>query len=103
MVLPALLVVLALCLSGLSLAVDQVRCVDAARVAARAASRGEEPAQVREAALRLAPPESTVRLEHAGSDVVVHVTAPGPRLLPGLEGARARAVTPVEPGVRQGW
>ena len=37
---PAVLLVLAICLTALSLGVDQVRCEDAARVAARAASRG---------------------------------------------------------------
>ena len=42
-VLPALLLVLAVALSALGLAVDQVRCVDAAAAGARAAARGDSP------------------------------------------------------------
>ena len=39
-VLPAVVLVLALSLGALGLALDQIRCVDAARAGARAASRG---------------------------------------------------------------
>ena len=40
-VLPAIVLVLGLSLGALGLALDQVRCVDAARAGARAASRGD--------------------------------------------------------------
>ena len=40
-VLPAVLLVLAVALSALGLAIDQIRCVDAARAGARAAARGD--------------------------------------------------------------
>lgn len=46
MALPALLGVLALVLSVVSLAVDGIRCVDAARVGARAAARGDRKSVV---------------------------------------------------------
>ena len=45
-VLPAVLLVLAVALSALGLAIDQIRCVDAARAGARAAARGDTAAAV---------------------------------------------------------
>ena len=45
-VLPAVVFVLALSLGALALALDQVRCVDAARAGARAASRGDSDGAV---------------------------------------------------------
>jgi hypothetical protein len=98
--LPAVILVLALCLSGLSLAVDQVRCEDAARVAARAASRGETGAVVRELATARAPDRSEVTLSVQAGTVVVVVEAPRrTRHLPGLPAASATAVAILEPGV----
>lgn len=98
--LPAVVLVLALCLSGLALAVDQVRCEDAARVAARAASRGESPALVRDLALARAPHRSVVTVSDSGGTVLVVVRAPSrARLLPGLPAASARAEAVLEPGV----
>ncbi len=99
---PALLVVLALCLSGLGLAVDQVRCVDAARVAARAASRGDSDSQVREVATRVAPEGAQVRVRRNGTGVVVEVRAQPRRLLVGAPAGRGEAVTVLEPAVRGG-
>lgn len=100
LVFPAVVLVLALCLSGLGLAIDQVRCVDAARVAARVASRGEPVAEVAEQARRGAPQDSRVTVARVGDDIRVTVTAPDRRLrLPGLPAARATASAPVEPVV----
>lgn len=97
---PAVLLVLAMCLTGVGLAVDQIRCVDAARVAARAASRGEPPALVREAALAGAPEGSQVQIRRTGDQVWVSVVAPGRvRLLPDLPRASATAVAALEPAV----
>jgi hypothetical protein len=53
----------------------QIRCVDAARIGARAAARGEPPAEVRAAVAR-ASPDSTVRV--AKDDGLVHVTVTAP-------------------------
>ena len=47
--LPAVVLVLVICLSALSWGVDRVRCVDAARVAVRELARGEAPALLRRA------------------------------------------------------
>ncbi|WP_317183088.1 TadE family type IV pilus minor pilin, partial [Intrasporangium sp.] len=52
---PVVVLVLLGCLAGLSAAVDQVRCVDAARLASRAAARGDSPLRVHELAQRGAP------------------------------------------------
>ncbi|WP_298749075.1 TadE family type IV pilus minor pilin [uncultured Serinicoccus sp.] len=98
---PSVLLVLAICLTALSLGVDQVRCEDAARVAARAASRGETTGTVRQAALQRAPEGATVEVEEDAGGVRVVVEArPRARLLPGLPGATANAHAVWEPGVR---
>lgn len=98
---PSVVLVLALCLTALALGVDQVRCVDAARVAARAASRGEDPGLVRELALGRAPTGSVVVVDGDGSGVEVDVRAPGRvRWLPGLPAATATAYAVWEPGAR---
>ncbi len=104
-VIPALLLVLAMCLTGLSLAADQVRCVDAARAAARAASRGEDSTTVRQIALDLTPPGTTVAITKASGDDVVQVRVQAPRrarILPGLPAASSIARAPVEPVVSEG-
>ncbi|WP_298888313.1 TadE family type IV pilus minor pilin [uncultured Serinicoccus sp.] len=98
---PSILLVLAICLTALSLGVDQVRCEDAARVAARAASRGELTGTVQQAALQRAPEGATVEVEEDAGGVRVIVEArPRARLLPGLPGAVASAHAVWEPGVR---
>jgi len=105
MVIPAVLMVLALCLSALTLAVDQIRCVDAARAAARAASRGEELSQVHRVAQSLTPSGSSVSVSFvdaadAPHGVQVVVTAPRRmRWLPALPVPSARAGAPLEPVV----
>jgi hypothetical protein len=70
---PAVVLVLALCLAGLLAGVDQIRCVDAARIGSRAAARGESVAATRDLALRAAPSGSTVHVERWGDDAVVVV------------------------------
>ncbi|MGB3256616.1 MAG: TadE family type IV pilus minor pilin [Ornithinimicrobium sp.] len=102
-VIPAVLLVLAMCLTGLSLAVDQIRCVDAARAAARAASRGEDIDTVRQIAVDLTPSGTTITVSEphrGGEEVEVRVEAPRrPGLLPGLPSASSTARAPVEPAV----
>ncbi len=102
-VLPVVVLVLALSLTGLGLVIDQVRCVDAARVAARAASRGDPPEQVRQVAAQLAPEGSELQIDHtgtgSGSSVRVVVVAPGAgSWLPESIRPRAAVVAELEPG-----
>jgi hypothetical protein len=70
---PAVVLVLVACLAGLSAAVDQVRCVDAARLGSRAAARGDSPERVRQLAQGGAPSAARVTLSHAGGLAVVTV------------------------------
>ena len=98
-VLPVLLVVLAAGIWVLACVAGQLRCVDAARVGARAAARGDTPAEVMSAAERVAPGQARVRLVRSGDEVTVLVDAEirpfGAALsrLPGtLVAARATAV-----------
>lgn len=90
----ALVAVLVLCLAGLSAVSMQVRCVDAAREAARLAARGDERSAVA-AAAGLAPAGAVVRLHHDAEFVVATVTARS-HLLPALAIA-ATAVAAMEP------
>jgi len=73
--LPVLLVVLAASIWVLACVAAQLRCVDAARVAARAAARGDAPAAVTAAAHRVAPSPAQVRVSRSGDEVTVRVTA----------------------------
>ena len=96
---PAVLLVLAICLTALALGSDQVRVTEAARVGARAASRGEDPALVRQLAQDRSPEGSQVTVSDSGEGVVVTVVAPArTRLLPGLPEARGSAHAQWEPG-----
>jgi len=102
MTVPAVLMVLALCLSALTLAVDQIRCVDAARAAARAASRGEDMAQVHRVARALTPAGSEVSVTWVGDPDAVRVVVTAParvRWVPGLPQASSLAQAPLEPRV----
>ncbi|WP_448413568.1 TadE family type IV pilus minor pilin [Mycolicibacterium sp. XJ1819] len=90
----ALVVVLLWCLAGLTAVSTQVRCIDAAREAARLAARGKEGA----AAVRaIAPEGAAVQVRRDGDFVVVIVTADAP-LLPWVSLA-ARSAAMVEVGV----
>jgi hypothetical protein len=89
--------VLVLCLSGLTAVSMQVRCVDAAREAARLAARGDE-GSASVAAQRIGPHGAAVQLRRDGEFVVARVTARSP-MLPGLTIA-AEAVAAAEPDPR---
>lgn len=90
----ALVVVLVLCLAGVSTVSMQVRCVDAAREAARLAARGDERSAVA-AARRLAPGGARVDLHRDGDFLVATVVAHS-KLLPTSDIA-AKAVSAAEP------
>jgi hypothetical protein len=97
---PALVVVLATALWGVSAAAAQVACVDAARAGARAAARGEPQTEVRAAVLRAAPPRAYVSLSRDPVTTRVVVQAEARPLLKGLFPPlklRAQAIAATEP------
>ncbi|MDN3354548.1 TadE family type IV pilus minor pilin [Actinomadura sp. DC4] len=97
---PALVIVLAVALWGVSAAAAQVACVDAARAGARAAARGEPQSEVRAAVLKAAPPNAHVSLSHDPTTTRVVVRAEARPLLKGLFPAlrlNAQAVAAAEP------
>jgi hypothetical protein len=87
--------VLVLCVSGLTAVSMQVRCVDAAREAARLAARGDD-GSASTAAQGIGPDGAAERLRRDGDSVVATVTARSP-LLPGITIA-AEAIAAAEPG-----
>lgn len=91
----AVVTVLVLCAAGLSALAMQVRCIDAAREAARLAARGDERS-ASDVARRVAPDGAAVEIRRDGDLVVARVTA-RPGLLPGVAVA-AEAVSAAEPG-----
>jgi Flp pilus assembly protein TadG len=99
-VLPVLLLVLAAAVAAVVVVGSQLRCVDAAREAVRAAVRGESVATVRDIASRTAPAGAGTVLSHDGDTVTVTVTAPvrplGP--FPLRVHVSAAATGEVEPG-----
>jgi Flp pilus assembly protein TadG len=91
-------VVLGLSICGLMAAADQVRCVDAAREAARLAARGE-PEQAKQAAARIAPANAKITITKNGEHIEVDIYAtPAKGLLPGLE-LHEEAFAVSEPGI----
>lgn len=98
--LPALVVVLAVALWGVSAAAAQIACLDAARAGARAAARGEPQTEVRAAVLRAAPPNARVVLsrDETTTRVVVQAQADSPLrgLFPALK-LEAQAIAATEP------
>jgi hypothetical protein len=90
-----LVVVLVLCLAGLTAVAMQLRCVDAAREAARLAARGDERA-ASEAARSVGPGGAGLEIRRSDGRVVARVVASWP-LLPGIT-IGAEAVAAVEPG-----
>jgi Flp pilus assembly protein TadG len=94
----SLMVVLALVLGAVSAVAAQLRCVDAAREAARLTARGEQD-RAEDLARRIAPRGAMVQVSVRGDEVTARVSAdPVAGLLPGIEvGAEAAAV--LEPGV----
>ncbi|MCV7234681.1 TadE family type IV pilus minor pilin [Mycobacterium branderi] len=90
----ALVAVLVQCLAGIAAISMQVRCVDAAREAARLAARGDERAAIA-AARGVAPDGAVVHVRRDGEFMVATVTARS-RLLPALAIA-GTGVSAVEP------
>ena len=90
----ALVVVLVLCLAGITAVSMQARCIDAAREAARLAARGDQRSAVA-AARRRAPGGARVDLRRDGDFVVATVVAHS-KLLPTIDIA-ANAVSAAEP------
>ncbi|MHA3019017.1 TadE family type IV pilus minor pilin [Mycobacterium sp. BMJ-28] len=85
--------VLVFCAAGLTALAMQLRCVDAAREAARLAARGADGAA---AAERVGPAGAVLDLRRDGGFIIARVSAKSP-LLPGLTLA-AEAVAAAEPG-----
>ena len=94
---PSVVLVLAMCLVAVGAGVDQIRCVDAARLASRAAARGDDPAKVHALAAQAAPSGARVAVGPAGDGIRVTVTSRtgGWGGLPGWD-VVAWAETPVE-------
>ncbi len=90
-----LVFVLVSCLAGLTAMAMQVRCVDAAREAARLAARGDERG-ASEAARMVGPAGAGLEIRRSDGRVVARVVARSP-LLPGVT-IEAEAVAAVEPG-----
>jgi Flp pilus assembly protein TadG len=93
----SLVAVLALVLAAVSAVAAQLRCIDAAREAARLTARGEQD-RAEEFARRIAPRGAVVAVTVRGDEVTARVSAnPAAGLLPGVDvGAEAAAV--LEPG-----
>lgn len=72
---PVVVLVLACCAAGISAGIDQIRCIDGARAAARSAARGDTLEESRRLALRTAPSGATVEVQRDSSEVRVIVTA----------------------------
>jgi hypothetical protein len=79
--LPALVVVMVAALYGVALVTAQLRCEDAAAMAARLAARGETAGTVRSSALAAAPRSAGLSLASSATTVTatvtVRVSAPG--------------------------
>ncbi|CAM4108254.1 hypothetical protein MB901379_04546 [Mycobacterium basiliense] len=94
MAIATLVVVLGLCIAAITALSMQLRCIDAAREAARLAGRGDERLAV-EIARRIAPPGAQIQLRRDGEFLVASVTTHS-KILPHLEIA-ADAVAAAEP------
>jgi hypothetical protein len=103
--LPALLLAGLMAVSGLQIASAQLRCLDAAGIAARLTARGEPRAAVAASARAAAPRDAEVTLSRNG-DAVSAVVVARVHLL-GLGGllpvfrVSASAAEPAEPGEAQ--
>lgn len=86
---------LLVCASSLTAVSMQIRCIDAAREAARLAARGDDGS---DAARAIAPQGAAVHLRREGEHVVATVSARS-AFLPGITIA-GRAVAAAEPGQR---
>jgi Flp pilus assembly protein TadG len=93
----AFIAVLALALGAISAAIDQLRCIDAAREAARLVARGD-PGRAGEVAADIAPTSADIAITVHGDRIEVDVRAkPVNGLLPGLQ-LHAAAYAIAEPG-----
>ncbi|HEY6423932.1 MAG TPA: TadE family type IV pilus minor pilin [Pseudonocardiaceae bacterium] len=93
----SLAVVLGLVLAAVSAVAAQMRCVDAAREAARLTARGERD-HAEDLARRIAPRGAVVHLSVQGDEITARVSAdPVAGLLPGIAVA-AEAVALLEQG-----
>ncbi len=88
---------LVLCVAGVTAVSMQVRCIDAAREAARLVARGDDAA-ADAAARRIAPSDAELQLRRDGDFVVARVSAHS-MLLPGVA-ITAEALSLAEPTVR---
>jgi hypothetical protein len=95
--LPALVVVLGLAVGAVVTVGGQLRCVDAARAAARVAARGDTDSAAAAAGRQVAPRGAQVRIAHEAGlvEVSVTVTFRAGRWLPGIP-LHARAVAEAE-------
>ncbi|BDU04082.1 TadE family type IV pilus minor pilin [Nocardia cyriacigeorgica] len=93
--LAAIVVAVVACIGALLAASTQVRCIDAAREAARLTARGDSTGAI-PAARAIAPPGAEIVVRRDGTRILATVTA-GTPLLPLLE-LRAEAVAAPEPG-----
>ena len=89
------MLVVIVCAAGLTAVAMQVRCIDAAREAARLAARGDETA-AGVAARGVGPAGASLQLRRDGGFVVATVSGRS-RLLPGVV-ITADAVAAAEPG-----
>jgi Flp pilus assembly protein TadG len=105
--LPALVLVLALALWAVQVVSGQLRCVDAAREAARSLARGDSMGSARLTAERAAPTGAVVAMTFAPGAVTVTVSADIRGAVPRMPGfhVAATAVARLEPGVADavGW
>ena len=85
---PAVILVIVLALSAVSTAVDQVRCLDAARATARLLARGDSPQRAIAQGHTLAPPGAELSVSQSGGDIEVRVVG-RPRAALAWLGARA--------------
>jgi hypothetical protein len=104
--LPALVLASLIALTGLQAVVMQMRCLDAAGVAARLAARGEARADVDAAVAAAGPRAASVRVQRDGSlvraQVGVQVHPVGLAAIVPAFSVTATAVSLAEPGVGAG-
>lgn len=101
LVLPVLILLTMAGMAAVAVISTQLRCLDAAREAARAAARGEPASTVQAIAARAAPTGAHVAVVVRGDSVTVAVSAEVrylTRLVPPLT-VRARAAARTEPGL----
>jgi Flp pilus assembly protein TadG len=98
--LPSLVLLVMAGVAMVSLATGQMRCVDAAREAARAVARGDSASVAYAIARQVAPRGAEVRVESSGERVIVTVSARGQALsrLVAPMPISGRAVALREPG-----